>query len=195
MPFTLLGDEFSDDTDLAALSDAAVRTHIDALVWSSSRLLDLEIPKKDLARFAFSEDRAGAVAELVKAGWWIDLGDRWRVVHRAIWQWTKAQHEQRQLVNRRAQKHRRGDHSLCLAGKCSHALSADVSAADNQADVSADLGEERQGQALKTAPPTEDEPGKTNVYGIGLCAGGCGSFEKLGDDGLCSACFVKDNVG
>ena len=154
MSYTLLGDEFSDDTDIAGLSDAAVRTHIDALIWSSSRRLDLEIPKKDLPRFAFSEKREDAVVELCGVKWWLEHKDRWTVVHRAQWQWTSSQHEARKLSNLRAQKHRRGDHSLCLQARC-RALSADVSAADNHADVSADLGEERQGKA-STGEPTTD---------------------------------------
>lgn len=158
MSFTLLGDEFSDDADMAQLSDAAFRTHAEALIWSSSRLLDLQVPKRDLSRFAFSEHRDQAVAELCGAGWWVDNGDCWFIAHRDYWQWTKAQHEARKLSNRRATKHRRGDHSLCLPGKCS-GLSAADTAADTHADVSAVvsdvLGEAKAREGFRKQPTTK----------------------------------------
>lgn len=61
--WTKLGDEAPDE--YADLSDAAFRTHIEALCWSNRRLLDLRIPKRDLRRFAFSEGTEQAAKELV----------------------------------------------------------------------------------------------------------------------------------
>jgi hypothetical protein len=188
MSFTLLGDEFSNDADLARLSDAAVRTHVDALVWSSSRLLDLKVPKRDLSRFAFSDKSEEAVTELCAAGWWLDRGDHYEVVHRSEWQWSSAQHEARKLSNRRASRHKRGDHSLCRPGSCL-ALSADESAADTHADVSAGIGEERQGQA----PNGKRSTTKVNAHGVGTCRG-CKSFVPIVADDLCESCIDRQRI-
>jgi hypothetical protein len=180
MTWTKLGDEWSDDTDIAGLSDAAVRTHIDALVWSNSRLLDLVIPKRDLPRFAFSKDAERAVTELVTVEWWIDLGDRWRIEHRAVWQRTRDQVEATRLKNLRAQWHRRGRHDLC-----DHHVSSDDNTADSTDDVSDDVmddpgrdGSGREG-LYETEPTTE----------VGTCAL-CGKPAQWQDSqGLCWSCF------
>jgi hypothetical protein len=75
--WTKLGDEFP--AEARDLSDAAFRTHVEALVWSNTRLLDLRIPKGDLKRFAESLCVDLAVAELVQSGWWRDRGATWDV--------------------------------------------------------------------------------------------------------------------
>jgi hypothetical protein len=80
MTWVKTGDEFVDDA--ADLSDAAVRTHMDALHWSARRLLDLHVPKRDLPRFAFSPDAGRAVDELVTVGWWLDKGSSWYLAYR-----------------------------------------------------------------------------------------------------------------
>ena len=120
MTWVKTGDEFVDDA--ADLSDAAVRTHIDALHWSARRLLDLHIPKRDLPRFAFSPNAGAAVDELVTVGWWLDKGSTWYLAYRPEWQWSREQVERRRHQNAQAQergrRHRRGDHSLCLPNKC-----------------------------------------------------------------------------
>ena len=73
--WTKLGDEWS--AEARDLSDAAYRTHVDALCWSNERLLDLRIPRRDLRRFAETADPDAAVKELIAAGWWRDDGDGW----------------------------------------------------------------------------------------------------------------------
>ena len=73
MTWTKLGEEFSDAA--RDLSDAAFRTHIEALMWSNRRGLDLQVPKRDLKRFAETDDPDTAVKALVAAGWWQDCGD------------------------------------------------------------------------------------------------------------------------
>jgi hypothetical protein len=121
MTWTKLGDEFADDADTARLSDAAVRTHIDALVWSNRRLLDGRIPKKDLPRFAFSLDAEAAMKELETAGWWNDDGDAWELAHHPEWQQSRKTVEQLREEARerqeRSRRHKRGDHSMCIRGR------------------------------------------------------------------------------
>jgi hypothetical protein len=137
------GDEFVDDA--ADLSDAAVRTMLDAWHWNARRLLDLHIPKRDLPRFAFSPDAGRAVDELVTLRWWVDEGSSWYLAYRPEWQLSRDQVERRRNQNQQAQerarRHRKGDHSLCLIEKCPSAAdtSADTShdTADDEADYSA----------------------------------------------------------
>lgn len=177
-----IGDEFVDDA--ADLSDAAIRTHIEALAWSNRRLLDLVIPKRDLRRFAFSAHADGAVIELIAAGWWDDLDDCWYLRYRAEWQQSREQVEARREANLRAQWHRRGRHDRCLPDMCS-ALSADDNARDTGDDNDADPGRDGSvsGQALNEQPPTNVEP-TTNDDDIGACSH-CGHRERLDRDGLC----------
>jgi hypothetical protein len=114
--WTKLGDEFPDTT--ASLSDAAVRTHVEALCWSNRRLLDLVIPKSHLRRFAETTDPDAAASELVETGWWQDSGDTWFVGCRfAEWQVERSVIEYRRVLaserQRRHRLHKAGDHSLC----------------------------------------------------------------------------------
>ena len=121
MTWTKLGDEHADAA--ADLSDAAWRTHVEALEWSNRRLFDLLIPKRDLRRFAFSLDAEKATDELVDAGWWQDCGESWWIGCRfPEWQQDRKQVEARRTADSerqlRRRRHQRGDHSLCLVGKC-----------------------------------------------------------------------------
>src|SRR4051812_17547972 len=77
MTWTKLGDEFPDEA--RDLSDAAFRTHVEALCWSNRRGLDLNIPKRDLKRFAETNQPERAVEDLLRAGWWEDSGEDWSI--------------------------------------------------------------------------------------------------------------------
>lgn len=139
MTWTKLGDEFGDSA--WELSDAAFRTHVDALLWSNRLLLDLVIPKRQLRRFAFSEQAAEATAELVRTGWWKDTGDYWDISPRfPEWQKDRGQIESRRAylaeAQRRSRAHRRGDHSRCLATCKARRDSTDESTVDPGRDGS-----------------------------------------------------------
>ncbi|HME15758.1 MAG TPA: hypothetical protein VKG83_09985 [Mycobacterium sp.] len=84
MTWTKLSDDFSDDC--WELSDAAVRLHMEGLVWSNRKLLDCRLVKDDMVRWA---KRPGAAEELVNAGWWRDEGDYYLIVHHARYQRTR----------------------------------------------------------------------------------------------------------
>ena len=81
MTWTKLSDDFSDDC--WELSDAAVRLHMEGLVWSNRKLLDCRLVKDEMVRWA---KRPGAAEELVAAGWWRDDGTVYVIVHHAIYQ-------------------------------------------------------------------------------------------------------------
>jgi len=119
--WTKLGDEFSDET--RDLTDAEHRTHVDALIWSNRRGLDLHIPKRDLQRFAESPAAGEAVTGLAVKGWWEDRGDSWYVgVRFPEWQLERDVIEKRRegsaLRMRRSRMHRAGIHSICLPERC-----------------------------------------------------------------------------
>ena len=140
MTWTKLGDEFPDEA--APLSDAAFRTHVEALGWSNRRLLDLTIRKGDVKRFAETADPAAAIDELVAAGWWEVRGEfYWIGCKFPDWQRDRAQvvHRREQLAQaqRRKRRHEVGDHSLCLPGRCKY-LSPDESTVDRPDDPGRD---------------------------------------------------------
>jgi hypothetical protein len=135
--WTKLGAEFPDE--IGPLSDAAFRTHVEALCWSNRRLLDLVIPKRDVRRFAETADPESAVAELVVADWWADRGDCWYIGQRfPDWQRDRSQvmHRRRQLAaaQLRRRRHQADDHSLCLTANCARARAAAASADDSTDD-------------------------------------------------------------
>jgi hypothetical protein len=81
MTWTKLSDDFSDDC--WELSDAAIRLHMEGLVWSNRKLLDCCLVKDEMVRWA---KRPGAADELVNAGWWRDTGNHYVIVHHSAYQ-------------------------------------------------------------------------------------------------------------
>ena len=122
MTWTKLGDEFGPES--ADLTNGEFRTHVEALVYSNWRLLDLFVPKSEVRRFGTSPTAAEDIDGLVGKGWWKDAGRYWFVgVRFPEWQRDKAQVEHRRAQLAEAQKrsraHKAGDHSLCLpSSKC-----------------------------------------------------------------------------
>lgn len=122
MTWTKLGAEFNSECALAGLSDAAYRTHSEAIGW----LYEVEetscrIPKRLFQRFAGSEDAEAAVGELTAAGFWKDAGAVWVVLHHAgvVRQSIAAQQDKRSR-DAKAQRRRRR--------KVSTDVSADIAA-------------------------------------------------------------------
>ncbi|MCA1675735.1 MAG: hypothetical protein LC799_27335 [Actinobacteria bacterium] len=182
MTWTKLGDEFGDAA--ADLSDAAVRLHVEALLWSNRLLLDLLVPVRDLRRFAFTDEADLAVAELLAAGWWEQRGTVWWIGCRwPEWQRDRVQVEHKRERDSAAQRRRRrhvlGDHSLCLAGHC-RALSAVESAHDSAHDPG------RVGSGRETPTPALEEKktgavvhGGSDTDNDGLVCADCGRSGSL----------------
>ncbi len=142
MTWTKLGDEFSDECANTGLSDAAYRTHVEAIAWLYRvERMDLQIPKHLLRRFVGSEDWESAVHVLVGLGWWRDRGDHYQVVHHedVIRQSIAAQQAKRTRDKKaQADKRRRDDRK---GSKVSDAVSADVIPdTDSQTDKQALTG-------------------------------------------------------
>lgn len=84
MTWSKYGAEFWDDLANVGLSDAAARTHAEAIGWIYRvEQTGLTIPKHLVRRFAGSAEWEVAVTDLVAAGFWQDHGDAYLVVHHA----------------------------------------------------------------------------------------------------------------
>jgi len=82
MTWAKYGAEFWDECANAELSDAAARTHAEAIGWVYRvERTDLRIPKHLVRRFVGSPQWDVAVRDLVAAGFWQDSGDAYVVVH------------------------------------------------------------------------------------------------------------------
>jgi hypothetical protein len=113
MTWQKLGTEFWDDCAQAGLSDAAVRTHAEAIGWLYRvESKDMRIAKSLVARFAGSVCWDTAVRELVAAEFWRDESDAWLIIHHTdvIRQSIAAQQAKRDR-DRRAQQAWRKRHA------------------------------------------------------------------------------------
>lgn len=125
MPWIKLGDELPNEA--RKLSDAAFRTHVEALAWSNRNGSDLRIEAADLPRFAWTTaDAAEVVEELVAGGWWSRDGDVLFIgLRHPEWQLSAAVVEQRRrdaaLRQDRRRRHKAGDHAFCLPDNCPEA--------------------------------------------------------------------------
>lgn len=85
MTWLKLSDDYHDLC--AGLSDAAYRTHTEALGWCMRKENAGHITRRDVHRFAETTDPWPAVTELVARGFWIDHGDEtYRVAMHMEWQ-------------------------------------------------------------------------------------------------------------
>lgn len=133
MTYAKYGAEFSDDCVNAGLSDAAYRTHSEAISWIYRiERDDLRVVKTVIRRFAGSSVWESAVQELIARGYWMDDGDAYVIVHHGgvIRQSLVAQRKKRER-DRRAQ-------GAYRERRVSADVSADVSdVADRQSDKQA----------------------------------------------------------
>lgn len=91
MTWAKLPDEYPNQCAEAGLSDAAFRTHTEAVFWIYGRdrpygereKITMRIPKGLLPRFAGSPDRDLAAKELVGIGWWKEHATDYEVVKHA----------------------------------------------------------------------------------------------------------------
>lgn len=81
MTWTKIDENFPEDCARVQLSDAAVRTHLEALVWSMRRENGGRLRARDLDRLADTEHPEAAADELVSVGFWTQLPDGWQVEH------------------------------------------------------------------------------------------------------------------
>ena len=126
MTWTRISDDFTDQPQVIALSDAAFRLHVEALVYSNRVNSDGLLTVAALSRLT-RHDVSTLVSEMLGSGLWEAAGDCVQITD-----WTgaagqlaaeeverkKAQGRERQD---RSRKHRTGDHSTCVSSYCSKA--------------------------------------------------------------------------
>jgi len=79
MTWAKLSDTYGDEC--STLSDAAFRTHTEAIVWTMRREAGGYFDAREVKRFGESPHVDMAVAELVACGWWSIEGQGYRVNH------------------------------------------------------------------------------------------------------------------
>src|SRR5262245_25383776 len=145
-----MGDEFPDECAQVNLTDAAFRTHVEALVWTMRRETGGYLTWQDVRRFAETGDPEAAITELLAVGFWQRRGDGFQVRHHMEHQpEPDLIAKRREATANRVRKHRRRK-----AG-----LDTD-SAPDTSSPVSAAF---RSG----TSPdPTRPDPGNASRNGV-----------------------------
>lgn len=79
MTWLKTSDDFPDQC--CGLSDAAYRTHHEALSWAMRRENGGRIPYREVKRFAESTASHAAVQELIEKGFWHDDGTAYQLIH------------------------------------------------------------------------------------------------------------------
>ena len=79
MTWLKTSDDFPDQC--ATLSDAAYRTHHEALSWAMRRETGGFISERDIRRFAESESASEAVKELLDREFWEPAAGGYRIIH------------------------------------------------------------------------------------------------------------------
>jgi hypothetical protein len=81
MTWTKLSDSFADECARVGLSDAAVRTHIEGLIWAMRRESGGYLDSRDIRRAIETENAAVAIAELLAVGFWERRGTGYLITH------------------------------------------------------------------------------------------------------------------
>jgi len=132
MTWSKYGSEYSDELANSGVSDAAYRTHTEAIGWLYRvEDLKLRIPKHLVRRFAGSEEHEAAAKELADLGIWRDHGDTWEIIHHAevIRSSVQAQRQKRDRDKRAQSARRKRVSGAAEAGPVSGDVSADVATA------------------------------------------------------------------
>lgn len=157
MPLTSLGREMLDEG--AGLSDTAWRLHAEALIISTTCLLDFEIPKRKLERQTETHgEHPPAIKQLIADGWWEDRGDHWYIGLRfPQWQQSSAQIKQRRETNHaaveRKRLHDKGIHTKCLPGRICTSLG----------DTTGDSADDTSGDSARFPEKSREEKSALDV--------------------------------
>lgn len=162
MTWSKYGTEFNDECANADLSDAAYRTHREAIDWIYLvERFDCRVPKQRMRRIATTPEWELAVKELLEKNFWREEDETYYVMHhRDVIRQSLMSQQQKRYRDRSAQIRRRNRQ----AGKdpdVSGGVSADVSAdpaatqSDSQTDRQTAL---EQGEVATWPPVAEIKP-------------------------------------
>jgi len=165
MTWTKLSDDFADQCDVAGLSDAAFRTHVEALILTMRRETDGKITRRELRKHAAVDDYEAAAAELVAAGFWRTTDDGWQVIHH-----MEHQPESEVIAKRRAMDaERQRKARMRKAG----IESADDEAAKTRKPKNSDSAAESRPPVAAFPPrPDPSRPDPSHAYGHAVTEGG-----------------------
>lgn len=146
--WTKFGAEYFDQCADAGLTDAAFRTHSEAIGWlyriNRDDVKDLSIPDRAIRKFATSDDYEPAVAQLVRVGFWRDEGSHYVLVHHAdvvksslVAQRAKLDRDRKAQQNRRARAGKEGKDDANVSADVSDGVSGD---ADSQSASTSTTG-------------------------------------------------------
>lgn len=152
MTWTKFSDDFSDDC--WQLSDAAFRLHVEGLVWSNRKLLDLVLRKDEVQRWAKNPE---AATELVDRGWWEDRGDRYFIVHHGAYQRAADAVVHQQKINR-ANRAKRGK-----AAKPPREQAASIKASNESCNESSNGSSNERDGTGQDRPGQEETPQVTQL--------------------------------
>lgn len=162
---------YLNDRRVLRASYPAFRQFVLGTAWSVSNMTDGEIPREDLTLIhSSSPDLA---AELVTLGLWRETSVGYRIADFEKHQTSAAQLEaaaenrlERDRVRKqRDRRHDKGDHEMCLPGKCPHAPSRDGMSADSP----------RKSEGRGKAEAEEEEKGPRVSESVDLETGEIGS--------------------
>lgn len=109
MTWTKFGSEFFPECLHHGLTDAATRTHAEAIAYIYEvEEMSCTVPKRVVRTFAGSEQFGDGIEVLLSLEWWADRGDRWEVIHHAdvIRQSLAAQQKQRATSKKTSARYR-----------------------------------------------------------------------------------------
>lgn len=162
MTWAKFGTEFRDECAEAGLSDAAFRTHVEAIQYLYGiESQDMRLQKRLMRRWAGSPEYIDAAAELARIAWWRDDRDAYVVEHHAnvIRQSIAAQTKHRDDERERQQRKRAAEQAARARAAAAGDVGSDVGTnvgetqTDRQTDIH--LGSEHvpSEQDNETEPP------------------------------------------
>ena len=141
MTWLKLSDDFADDCAAHSLTDAAVRTHLEGLLWCMRRGTGGELSDIHIRRCVETADPTTAIAELLAVGFWQRADGGYRILHGMDVQIEPDVLEQRRKNERERQRRKRREDAR---------LAAEAESRDSHVtvtrDVTRDPGQDRTGQ-------------------------------------------------
>lgn len=159
MTWTKLSDAFGDEC--ASLSDAAFRTHVEALLWIMRRETGGVISDRDVLRFAETENPDEAIAELIACGFWTRSTRRTRGVTYHVMHHMEHQDDpELTRVRREKAAERSRNWRRKRAGLDGERVTERITDTDTES-VTSRAGSGLVGSGLEQATPVQADPGPT----------------------------------
>jgi hypothetical protein len=159
MTWTKTGAEFPDDAFNVELSDAAYRTHHEAITYLYKiERTDCYIRTDEVRRFAGSPHAEMAVTDLVNIGWWRVKGQGYEVIHHAeVIRASIVFQQKKRATSRKTSKTYRSSEAAKKKAADSAEVTPDVTDdvtrhADRQTDKQLEGDEKQQGWPTRVVP-------------------------------------------